>query len=283
MEESIRKADILIEALPYLQAFRGKVIVVKYGGSAIDNPAAMRGILQDLVFLSVVGIQPVLVHGGGPMITRKLSERGRGSAFIDGMRVTDRATMRVVTQELEAVNHRLVAQVKALHGHAEGIISSRRVIMATPHPRSAELGYVGSVRTVHTAPLRQLFTRHAIPVVSPLGIGEDAQLYNINADDVASHVASHLNAEKLVLLTNVRGILRHPNDVTSLMSTLSVNEAKMLIERDVVQAGMIPKVTACITALRHGVKKTHIIDASIPHAMLLEIFTKQGIGTEIVR
>jgi len=284
MEESIRKADILIEALPYLQAFRGKVMVVKYGGSAVDNPVAMKGILQDLVFLSAVGIHPVLVHGGGPMITRKLSALGKKSAFIDGMRVTDQETIRVVNQELTAVNKRLVAQVKELSGHAEGMVPAQRVVIAEAHPRSAELGFVGVVKTVHTGPLREVFTQHAIPVISPVGVATDnGQLYNINADDVACEVAAQLKAEKLVLLTNVRGILRQANDETSLMSTLSVKDARTLMERGVIQEGMIPKVTACIDALRHGVKKTHIIDASIPHAMLLEIFTKQGIGTEIIR
>ncbi len=282
MEEFIRKADILIEALPYLQAFRGKVIVTKYGGSAIDNPAAMRGILQDLVFLSAVGIHPVLVHGGGPMITRKLSSSGKRSKFVDGMRVTDRETIRVVNQELEEVNRRLVTQVKALSGQAEGIVPSRRVIIAEPHPRAAELGFVGAVKTVHTGALREIFAHHAIPVISPVGV-DDHQLYNINADQVASDVAVHLKAEKLVLLTNVRGILRQANDVTSLISTLSVKEAKILVDRSVIQEGMIPKVKACVDALKGGVKKTHIIDAAIAHAMLLEIFTKQGIGTEILR
>ncbi|MBI3011164.1 MAG: acetylglutamate kinase [Candidatus Omnitrophica bacterium] len=283
MEDSIRKAGILIEALPYIQAFRGKVVVVKYGGSAIDDPSAMQGILQDLVFLSVVGIRPVLVHGGGPMITRRLSEAGKRSAFIEGMRVTDRDTIRVVNQELEAVNRRLVALVKSLNGHAEGVIPRHRVILAHPHPRSAELGFVGAVQTVRAAPLRRIFMHHAIPVISPVGIGDGTQLYNINADDVASEVAARLKAEKLVLLTNVRGILRQAVDVGSLISTLPVKDAKQLIERRVIQEGMIPKVKACVEALRRGVKKTHIIDASIPHAMLLEIFTKQGIGTEIVR
>ena len=282
MEESIRKADILIEAIPYIQAFRGKVIVAKYGGSAIDNPAAMRGILQDLMFLSEVGIRSVLVHGGGPMITRKLSALGKHSAFVDGMRVTDAQTIRVVSEELEAVNARLVDQVRSLGGHAEGIVPRRRVVVAEPHARAAELGFVGAVETVRVKPLRRVFTRHAIPVVSPVGAGR-GRLYNINADDVASEVAARLKAEKLVLLTNVRGILRHPEEVGSLISTLSVKEAGLLMERGVIQEGMIPKVKACTHALRHGVRKTHIIDAAIPHAMLLEIFTKQGIGTEIVR
>ena len=282
MEESIRKSDILIEALPYIQAFRGKVIVAKYGGSAIDNPTAMRGILQDLIFLSAVGIRSVLVHGGGPAITQQLSAAGRKTAFVDGMRVTDAATVRIVNRALTDVNHRLVEQIIALGGDAEGIVARDNVVVAQPHPKASQLGFVGTVQTVHTGPIRDVFVHHAIPVISPVG-SLDGQLYNINADVVASAVATHVKAEKLVLLTNVRGILRQANDVSSLISTLSVKEAKLLMDRQVIQEGMIPKVKACMEALRKGVKKTHIIDAAIPHAMLVEIFTKKGIGTEIVR
>ena len=282
MEESIRKADILIEAIPYIQAFRGKVIVAKYGGSAIDNPAAMRGILQDLIFLSEVGIRSVLVHGGGPEITRKLSSSGRKSTFIDGLRVTDAETVRLVNRALEDVNQRLVRQIESLGGHAVGMTPKQKVIAAQPHPKAKQLGFVGVVGWVHTRLIRGVFTRHAIPVISPVGAGHET-LYNINADDVAGEVAASLRAEKLVLLTNVRGIMRQADDAGSLISTLTIKEAKTLIQRRVVQEGMIPKVSACVTALRQGVKKTLIIDAAVPHAMLLEIFTKQGIGTEIVR
>ena len=282
MEESIKKADILIEALPYLQAFRGKVIVAKYGGSAIDNPAAMQGILQDLVFLSVVGIHPVLVHGGGPMITKRLAASGTRTKFVDGMRVTDASTIRIVKQELEGVNARLVAQVRQLHGRAEGVVSQDGVVVARPHPQAKTLGFVGVVESVRAEPLRRCFAHHTIPVVSPIG-AQNGQLYNINADTVASHIAAHLKAEKLVLLTNVRGILRQAGEADSLMSTLSMKDAKLLIERGVIQEGMIPKVHACVEALRGGVKKAHIIDAAIPRAMLLEIFTKRGIGTELVK
>ncbi len=282
MQESIKKADILIEAIPYIQAFRGKVIVAKYGGSALDNLPVMRSILQDLVFLSTVGIRAVLVHGGGQEITRALAALGRPTTFIDGMRVTDRHAIRVVAKALTDVNRRLVEEIRRLNGEAEGMVPSRRVIAALPHPRAAQLGFVGAVSLVHTGPLRMAFKRHAIPVVCPVG-ADGRQLYNINADDVASHVAAHLRAEKLVLLTNVRGILRDARDETSLLSHLAVREAKALIGRGVIQSGMIPKVRACMAALRAGVKKTHIIDAAFPHAMLLEIFTTQGIGTEIVR
>ncbi len=282
MEEAIGKSDILIEALPYIQAFRGKVIVAKYGGSALENAKAMRGILEDLVFLSAVGIRSVLVHGGGPAITQRLSSAGKQSAFIEGMRVTDRATIRVVNQALSEVNRRLVTQIKSLGGEAEGIVARRRVVEARPHAQAQRLGFVGAVKTVHTGPIREVFVREAIPVISPIGMG-NGQLYNINADNVASEVAAHLKAEKLVLLTNVRGILRQDGEEGSLIGHLSVREAKLLLARRVIHGGMIPKVKACTDALRGGVKKTHIIDAGIPHAMLLEIFTKKGIGTEIVR
>ena len=282
MEESIRKADILIEAIPYIQAFRGKVIVAKYGGSAVENPAAMRGILQDLIFLTEVGIRSALVHGGGPEITRRLSAVGRKAQFIDGLRVTDAHTIQVVDKALTEVNRSLVEQVRSLNGQAVGITPKDHVIAAEPHPRARQLGYVGSVAWVQNGLLRRILSRHAIPVISPVGVGH-GERYNINADDVASQVAASLRAEKLVLLTNVRGILRQASDPDSLISTLSVKDAKVLTTRQVIQEGMIPKVDACVGALRRGVKKTHIIDAAIPHAMLLEIFTKKGIGTEIVK
>lgn len=290
MKESIKKADILIEALPYLQKFKGTVMVAKYGGSAIDNPSAMRGILQDLIFLSQVGIHAVLVHGGGPAINRQLSALrvgttrgasptgGYHSRFVDGLRITDASTIRVVNRALEEVNRHLVRQIGVLGGQASGITPRQHVIIAKPHPRSSELGYVGSVAWVQSRLIRRAFGHHTIPVISPVGIGHGT-FYNINADDVAGEVAASLRAEKLVLLTNVRGIVNG----RSLIPTLSIKEAKRLVERGVIQSGMIPKVKACVDALLRGVKKTHVIDASIPHALLLEIFTKKGIGTEIVR
>jgi len=282
MEESIRKADILIEAIPYIQAFRGKVIVAKCGGSAIDDPAAMRRILQDLIFLTEVGVRSVLVHGGGPAITKRLASSGAESRFVDGLRVTDERAVRVVNRALEEVNRRLVRQVRSLGGHAVGLTPRQKVVAAEPHPRAVELGRVGTVAWVQNRLLRRILDRHAIPVLSPVGVGH-GRLYNINADDVASEVAAALRAEKLVLLTNVRGICRKPGEPSSLISHVSVKDAGALARRGVIQSGMIPKVQACVRALRRGVRKTHIIDAAIPHAMLLEIFTKRGIGTEIVR
>lgn len=282
MEESIRKADILIEALPYIQAFAGKTIVVKYGGSALESPSVVKGILQDLVFLSAVGLCPVLIHGGGPEISKRLASSGRAVRFINGMRVTDRATVQVVNEALEEVNRQLVQQIHGLGGSADGLVVHDRVILAEPHPDTGRLGYVGLVKDVHVSRIRQALDHRAIPVLSPMG-SRDGQLYNINADEAASVVSSSLKAEKLVLLTNVRGILRHSGEAHSLIPTLTTKEARLLLERGVIQEGMIPKVNACVAALRAGVKKTHIIDATIPHALLLEIFTKTGIGTEIIR
>jgi len=282
MEDSIKKADILVEALPYIQAFSGKTIVVKYGGSALQDPSVSRGILQDLVFLSVVGLRPVLLHGGGPVISQRIAASGQSTMFIEGMRVTDRSTMRIVNEALEGINEQLVEQIRALGGIASGLVAQHRVLLAKPHPHATRLGYVGSVKAVQIAKVRQVLERPAIPVLSPVGTNH-GQLFNINADEAAAAVAATLRAEKLVLLTNVRGILRQPGEPSSLIPTLSIKDAKLLMERRVIQEGMIPKVRACVAALRQGVKKTHIIDAAIPHALLLEIFTRTGIGTEIIR
>ncbi len=282
MRDVIRKADILVEALPYIQAFAGKTIVVKYGGSAMEDQSVVRGILQDLVFFSAVGLRPVLLHGGGPLISRRMASRGRSATFIRGMRVTDCSMVRLVNTALEEVNAQLVRHIRALGGRAVGLVARHQVIVATPHRNARQLGFVGVVKTVRTDRIRQALNREIIPIVSPIG-SVNGQLYNINADDVASAVAASLHAEKLVLLTNVRGIFRPAGGSTSLVSTVSIRETQRLIRRKVIQQGMIPKVRACVAALKRGVKKTHIIDANLPHALLLEIFTKQGIGTEIVR
>ena len=282
MDEFIRKADVLIEALPYIRAFAGKAIVVKYGGSALANSQVVRGLLQDVIFLSTVGLRPVLLHGGGPLISQRMASAGKAPTFIKGMRVTDRQTVRIVSDALDEVNAQFVQHIRALGGRARGLTAKQRVILAAPHPKAGTLGYVGSVELVQTHTIRETFARGEIPVLSPIG-SYNRQVYNINADEAACRVAASLKAEKLVLLTNVRGILRQPGDAGSLIPTLSITEAQLLLERHVIQEGMIPKVQACMRALRGGVKKTHIIDAAIPHALLLEIFTKTGIGTELVK
>ncbi len=284
MQESIKKADVLIEALPYIRAFRGKPVVVKYGGSVLGNEPILQGILEDLVFMSYVGLRPVLVHGGGPEINQRLRGLGRKAEFVDGMRVTDAETIRVVDEALTDLNKTLVQKLKTLGGAAVGLTpASHAAIKARPHPQAARLGFVGVVDRVDVVTLHRLLHHSEIPVVSPVGLGAGKQRYNINADDTASQVAAALRAEKLVLLTDVKGILRTTGDASSLMTTLTVTEAKELIARQVIQSGMIPKVQACINALKSGVRKTHVIDAKTPHALLLEIFTTQGIGTEIVK
>ncbi len=281
MEESIRKADVLVEALPYIRAFAGKAIVVKYGGNALADSHVVKGILQDLIFLQTVGLRPVLLHGGGPQISQRMASLGKPPTFIKGMRVTDRSTIRIVNEALQDVNRQFVKEIHDLGGRAEGLVARHQVLVAKPHRDAKSLGFVGTVAVVHTGGIRDVFHRNAIPVLSPVGV-LGRQLYNINADEAAAYVAVSLKAEKLVLLTNVRGILRQPGEPGSLIPTVSIKETKLLLERHVIQEGMIPKVKACIDALRGGVKKTHIIDAAIPHALLLEIFTKTGIGTEII-
>ncbi len=284
MQDIIKKADILIEALPYIRAFRGKPVIVKYGGSVMGNEPILKGILEDLVFMSYVGLRPVLVHGGGPEISERLRKLGRKAEFLNGMRVTDAETIHVVDQSLSDLNKALVQKLKALGGAAVGLTpASHAIVRAKPHPESQRLGFVGVIQEIDTAPLHELLDHGAIPVVSPVGVGAGKQRYNINGDEAASRVAAAIDAVKLVLLTDVKGILRTAGDQESLITTLTVTEAKDLVARHVIQSGMIPKVQACIGALKAGVRKTHIIDAKTPHALLLEIFTNQGIGTEIVK
>lgn len=285
IETSIKKADILIEALPYIRAFRGKVMVIKYGGSSMDDEEALTGILEDLVFLHYVGVRPILVHGGGPLITERLRTRGVKTSFVNGRRVTDAGTMAVVEETLHELNGSLVRRLRALGAEAVGAreFGVDGIVQARPHADSAMLGFVGEVSRVMTGKLQRYLRRGRIPIVAPIGVGRSRQRYNINADTVACSTAAALRAEKLVMFTDVLGILERQDDDESLIPTLSAADVATLIERGVIRGGMIPKVEACVHALRSGVKKTHIIDAKIPHALLLEIFTKQGIGTEIVR
>ncbi len=281
---SIKKADILIEALPYIRAFRGKVMVIKYGGSALGDEQVLQGVLEDLVFLHYVGVHAILLHGGGPLITERLRARGVTTHFVHGQRVTDAATMAVVEETLQELNGILVRRLRALGATAVGgrEFGMTGVLCARPHAATASLGFVGDVSQVLTGKLRRALHKDQMPIVAPVGIGRTGDRYNINADHAACAVASALKAEKLVLLTNVRGILRHEGQPASLIPTLSAGEVASLIHRGVIHGGMVPKVQACVAALHHGVRKTHIIHAKIPHALLLEIFTQQGIGTELV-
>lgn len=283
MEEAIRKAEVLIEALPYIKKFHHKIMVIKYGGSILGDKKIRKGVLEDIIFLSYMGLCPVLVHGGGPNISERMKSEGKKTEFVEGMRVTDGVTLKIVEEELDKLNRLIVSEIKKLGAKAVGFSGKEKsIISAHKKKEKIDLGLVGEVESVDTGPIQMETKDYTICVISPMGKGKDGVIYNINADDVACAVAWSVSAEKLVVLTNVRGIMRSPEDPTSLLSTLTIEEARKLIKAEVIQEGMVPKVKSSITALEGGVKKTHIIDARIPHALLLEIFTKQGIGTEII-
>ncbi|MFC1704539.1 acetylglutamate kinase [Candidatus Omnitrophota bacterium] len=283
MDAIIKKADVLIEALPYIRAFRKKTIVIKYGGSILGEDSIRKGVLEDIVFLHFIGLRPVLVHGGGPNISERMKTVGKKSEFHEGMRVTDADTLAIVDEELKKLNSLLVSEIKGLHAHASGLSGEKRNLITVKRKKGKrDLGFVGDIQEIKFSSIKRVTARDCIPVICPMGIGDDGLMYNINADDVASAIAVGLKAEKFVLLTNVKGIMRNPHDPESLLSTLKVDDAKALIKEGVIQEGMIPKVQACIKTEDGGVNKTHIIDARIPHALLLEIFTDKGIGTEIL-
>jgi acetylglutamate kinase len=284
MEEAIKKADVLIEALPYIKKFHRKVIVIKYGGSILGEEKIRKGVLEDIVFLNFMGLRPVLVHGGGPNINERMRSSGKKTEFIDGMRVTDKETLDLVEEELKNLNDLIVKEINELG--AKGISLSgkdNKLIQAEKKKARIDLGLVGQITGINTEVVAAELKKDKIAVILPMGIGNDKKAYNVNADEAAASIASALEAEKFVLLTNVKGILRNPEDPHSFLSTLTIGEANGLIEENVIQQGMIPKVKACISALAKGVKKTHIVDARIPHGLLLEIFTDQGIGTEIIQ
>lgn len=291
MDTLIQKADTLLEALPYIQRFSGKTIVIKYGGHAMIDEDLKQQFAQDVVLLKYVGMNPVVVHGGGPQIGAMLKTLGITSEFIRGMRVTDAATMDVVEMVLGKLNKEIVMLINRHGGRAVGLsgkdgelVIARKMFLtireegqpATSH----DIGQVGEVVGVNPHVVHSLTEANFIPVIAPIGIGEDGTTYNINADLVAGEIAEALEAEKLILLTDVEGIKDERGD---LISTLGSEQAQTLIEQQTISAGMIPKVECCINALHGGVKKTHIIDGRVRHTILLEIFTKEGIGTEVVR
>ena len=285
MEDIIKKAGVLIEALPYIKKFYDKTIVIKYGGAAMTDRTIRRAVLEDIVFMNYVGMQPVLVHGGGPFISKRIEELGREVKFVKGFRVTDEETMHVVENELMKINSDIVSEITALGGSALSLSGKEdRLIEVKKHPAidGEDLGYVGEITKINADVIQKMVASDIIPVIAPIGIGEDEHAYNINADQVSAEVAGSLGALKLVVLTNVKGILKKLDDPSSLVQHASAAEVKELIASKIIGSGMIPKVNACVRALEHGVKKTHIVDVNIPHPLLLEIFTDTGIGTEIV-
>lgn len=283
MKEAIKKSDILIEALPYIRKFYGKVVVIKYGGAAVAENGIEKGILEDMVFMNYAGMRPVLVHGGGPFISKMMKKAGIEPKFIGGRRVTDKRAVEVIDRSLKSINRSIVSAFKKMGARAFGMSGRENGLIKVKKMGAGDLGFVGEVTGVDTTVIKRLLHDGIIPVIYPLGIGRDNHSYNVNADDVASKVAAALKAEKFVLLTNVKGVMRDRNKPATLFKTLTHKKIHSLIRKRVIEGGMIPKAQACITAVKGGVKKAHIVDAEIPHALILEIFTDEGIGTEIVK
>jgi len=287
------KAAILVEALPYIQKFHGKTVVIKYGGNAMINDELKIAVMNDVILMKLVGMNPVLVHGGGPEITQMLKRLDIPSQFVNGLRVTDPATMEVVEMVLVGkLNKEIVAHIHQLGGRAVGIcgkdgstiIARKQVVTVSDEcgqSVEADLGMVGEVAQVNPELIKTLMDSGYIPVVAPIGVGRDGSSYNINADYVAGELAAALGAEKLVLLTDVEGIFADYQDKTSIISSLKMEDVDRLIDSGVIAGGMIPKVQCCVKALQGGVAGTHIIDGRLAHSILLEVFTNQGIGTMV--
>jgi acetylglutamate kinase len=285
MNKLIEKANILVEALPYIRAFAGKTLVIKYGGKAQVDDALKAGFAEDVVLMKYIGLNPVIVHGGGPQISDMMKRLGKEPRFVDGVRVTDRETMEIVEMVLGGVINKEIVELISRHGgRAVGVsgkdgrlITAKRVRVSGG--KRVDLGQVGDVEAIDPQMLVDLTSNRYIPVIAPIGVDRDGATYNINADLVAGAVARAVKAEKLVVLTDVAGILDAKG---VLVPTLARKDIQRLIKSGTITSGMLPKVQACLTAVEGGVAKAHIIDGRVPHALLLEIFTKEGIGTEII-
>ncbi|MCG0277160.1 MAG: acetylglutamate kinase [Thermanaeromonas sp.] len=281
---ALEKTSILIEALPYIREFYGKTVVIKYGGHAMQSCELKKAVMQDVVLMHLVGMRPVLVHGGGPEITQMMERLGKKPEFVQGQRVTDAETMEIVEMVLVGkINKEIVAEINRLGGRAVGLCGKDGMLIeAEKQSGDVELGFVGQVRKINPEIIQTLIAEGYIPVVAPVGVGPEGESYNINADYVAGELAAALKAHKLVLLTDVEGILADKNDPSSLLSSVEVSKVPELIQAGIISGGMIPKVECCVRALEGGVARTHIIDGRVPHSILLEIFTDKGVGTMVV-
>jgi acetylglutamate kinase len=291
MKNPIDKANVLVEALPYIRRFYDKTIVIKYGGSTMEEERMKRGFALDVVLLKYIGLNPVVVHGGGPQIGEMLTKMGKKSQFVEGMRVTDRETMDVVEMVLVGkVNKEIVSLINQQGGKAIGLsgkdarlITAKKLKLTKSRgkgekPEVIDIGMVGEVKAINPGVIEALEKENFIPVIAPVGVGEGGETYNINADLVAGKIASALRAEKFILLTDVEGVM---DEKHRLIPTLNAKQSKRLIAQKIISSGMIPKVNCCLNALEEGVAKAHIIDGRVEHAILLEIFTDVGIGTQI--
>ncbi len=273
------RAKVLIEALPYIQKYTNKIIVVKYGGNAMINEDLKEAVMGDIVLLSLVGVKVVLVHGGGPEITDMLARVGKKTEFVNGLRVTDKETVDIVQMVLAGkINKNLVNHLENIGGKSIGLCGTDGHLIEAKQ-LDTKLGYVGEVTNVNVEPITDLLDRGYIPVVSTIGCDKEGNIYNINADTAAAKIASELRAESLISMTDISGILRDKDDPSSLISKITTEEAPKLIENGTINGGMIPKVECCIEAIENGVKKVFIIDGTVPHAIVIELLTDEGIGT----
>ena len=291
MEEAIQKADVLIEALTWIRQFRGKVTVIKLGGSVMEDDRAMTHLLLDIVFMETVGMRPVVVHGGGAAITRAMNEAGLVPRFVQGRRYTDDATLAIVERVLAGeVNQQIAQRIQELGGKAQplnfrttNVLVGQRLQLEGPGGEPVDLGHVGKVTAVDRAGIEHLCYAGIVPVIPSMCLTPEGQKLNVNADTAATAVARTLQAEKLVYLSDVNGVRRDKQDPGSLVHSLTAEEAERMIADGTIESGMIPKVQACLETLDHGVRKVHIIDGRVRHALLLEVFTSKGVGTEIIR
>ena len=295
MQEYIQKASVLVEALPYIQAFRNKTVVIKFGGSVMKKRDVLEGILRDVVFMEAVGINPIIIHGGGPRISDRMKQAGLIPKFVEGLRVTDEAAIKIVEETLLEINQELCDIIQSFGGRAKGVSGrTESMILMSKYPpvqtRGADgntefvdIGFVGDVKLVNTDPIKKMIQKQAVAVVTPIGVDLEGRPYNINGDHVASQLAGSLKAEKLLYLSDVNGVMRDPKDSQTLFSTLTLPQVNRLIVEGVITGGMLPKVRSCMKAIEAGVHKTHIVDGRVYHSILLEIFTDAGVGTELVQ
>ena len=284
MQQYLDKAEVLIEALPYIQRFNRKIIVVKYGGSAMVDEELKARVIQDVTLLKLVGFKPIIVHGGGKEISRWVGKVGMKPEFKNGLRVTDEATMELAEMVLGKVNKSLVQLVESLGVRAIGISGKdgRLLSVKKKYANGEDIGFVGDVTKVNADILYDLLEKDFLPIICPVGLDDENNTYNINADDAACAIAKAMKAEKLAFLTDIEGVYKDPEDPSTLISELTVSDAHKLVEDGYIGGGMLPKINNCIEAIESGVSRVHILDGRIPHCLLLEIFTNKGIGTAIL-
>ena len=285
MEQVMEKAQVLIEALPYIQRFNRKIIVVKYGGSAMVDDQLKKQVIQDVTLLKLVGFKPIIVHGGGKEISKWVGKVGMEPVFVNGLRKTDADTMEIAEMVLNKVNKSLVTLVEELGVQAVGVSGKDGGLLKVKkkYSNGEDIGFVGEITDVNPKILYDLLEKDFLPIVCPIGLDDEYNTYNINADDAACAIATAISAEKLVFLTDIEGVFVDPTDKSTLISEMDINEAQEFIDSGVVGGGMLPKLTNCIEAMKNGVARVHMLDGRVEHCLLLEFFTEKGIGTAILK